>query len=96
MKQFNTLLRALLLGAIVLLPGGLLLIPLYILLKEKVMFSYDENYMGHITLFSPNGESVYLQTDTDIEFFNNSINAIADQWLANGTGNCAILVVSKA
>lgn len=34
-KLFNTLLRAVLLGAIVLLPGGVLLIPLYFIFNKR-------------------------------------------------------------
>jgi hypothetical protein len=44
------------------------------------LFTYDENHMGHITLFHPDGSTQYLQVDTDIEAFNAELKAIDLQW----------------
>lgn len=48
------------------------------------MFTYEENSFGHITLISPTGETIYLQVDTDIESFLDSVDAIDSQYLCNG------------
>lgn len=47
------------------------------------MFTYDEDFMGHIVLYSPDGESIYLQVDTDIECFRKAIESIDAQWFLN-------------
>lgn len=48
------------------------------------LYSYEEDCMGNIRLLAPDGEDLYMQTDTDIQYFTEELQTIEHHWYANG------------